>query len=225
MKVVYNGKEYIKLNKKWYDTSYILITEYDLQRKLDTYVKENKDNLIMDIYDIDRQVIFKYVPINSSIERNEISEKILYTFKYEDETNFGFFISAFKNKYKNLKLEDIIFCVAPGAESVEKNEGNLENFVIKIGKLCNCEVQIDLLLRKYSVEKTAFIKKEDRDFEKQYERQYNSIRVNEKFDVKGKEILIIDDIKVTGGTMTACRDILLKEGAKRVYTFYISETF
>ena len=44
-------------------------------------------------------------------------------------------------------------------------------------------------------------------------------------DLKDKEILIIDDVKVTGGTISACEKILLNAGAKRVYYFVISETY
>ncbi len=38
-----------------------------------------------------------------------------------------------------------------------------------------------------------------------------------KFDVKGKDVLIFDDIISTGGTIVAATRILKKQGAKRVY--------
>ena len=47
----------------------------------------------------------------------------------------------------------------------------------------------------------------------------NAFRINSKknFCVKGKKILLIDDIYTTGSTIEVCTNALLKEGAEKVY--------
>ena len=43
-------------------------------------------------------------------------------------------------------------------------------------------------------------------------------------DIKGKDILLIDDVVTTGNSMSACHEILNKAGAKNVFCLALSRT-
>jgi len=45
----------------------------------------------------------------------------------------------------------------------------------------------------------------------------NALTVDKNIDLKGKTILIVDDVYTTGTTMRTCAGVLKKAGAKRVY--------
>ncbi len=51
-----------------------------------------------------------------------------------------------------------------------------------------------------------------------------SFAIREGADVKGKTILICDDIKTTGATLKECADVLLAAGAKDVYCAAVAVT-
>ena len=46
--------------------------------------------------------------------------------------------------------------------------------------------------------------------------------VDETIDLKGKRIMLIDDIFTTGSTMNECARVLKKHGASEVYSFCLS---
>lgn len=51
-----------------------------------------------------------------------------------------------------------------------------------------------------------------------------SIVVKDKWQVKGKDILVIDDVFTTGGTMDACAKALKRAGANKVYGLTVCKT-
>ena len=52
----------------------------------------------------------------------------------------------------------------------------------------------------------------------------NSFAVTDTADVKGKTLILCDDIKTTGATLKECSDVLLKSGAKDVYCLCLALT-
>ena len=51
-----------------------------------------------------------------------------------------------------------------------------------------------------------------------------SIVTKDKWQVKGKDILVIDDVFTTGGTMDACAKALKRAGANKVYGLTVCKT-
>jgi len=55
-------------------------------------------------------------------------------------------------------------------------------------------------------------------------RHYDSIRVEHEDVIKGKAVLLIDDITTTGTTLKACRKLLLNSGASEVVCIVLGRT-
>ena len=52
----------------------------------------------------------------------------------------------------------------------------------------------------------------------------NAYKFNNNFDIKGKSVLLIDDIFTTGATVNECSRILKLNGAKTVFAICVAET-
>ena len=52
----------------------------------------------------------------------------------------------------------------------------------------------------------------------------DTLSFNSEFDIHDKHILLIDDVTTTGNSMLACREILIKNGARDVYCLALAKT-
>ena len=77
----------------------------------------------------------------------------------------------------------------------------------------------NVLYRKKVVTKSS-LNIEKRSFSKQYE----SLSARDIDLIKGKNVLLIDDFYTTGSSMKACKQILLENGANKVYLFSLART-
>ena len=79
----------------------------------------------------------------------------------------------------------------------------------------------DLMVRIKDTKSQIFLKKKERE-----NNLKNVFAVNEKYleTVKGKNILLVDDVMTTGATVENCAKILKKHGAKKVKVLTIAKT-
>lgn len=79
----------------------------------------------------------------------------------------------------------------------------------------------DLMVRIKDTKSQIFLKKKERE-----NNLKNVFAVNEKYFgiVKGKNILLVDDVMTTGATVENCAKILKKHGAKKVKVLTIAKT-
>ena len=52
----------------------------------------------------------------------------------------------------------------------------------------------------------------------------NAFEISEKSNIKGRDILLVDDVATTGSTLNECSRILLKAGARRVICLVLART-
>lgn len=71
---------------------------------------------------------------------------------------------------------------------------------------------VDCLERVHFTERQACLKRQER-----FMNVHNAFLFRKKFSVKGKVIILFDDIYTTGATINTCAHILHKAGAKDVY--------
>lgn len=186
-----------------------------------------KDNSTIDITKLN--YLYFYYPKNSP-KFNEFSQVILDVFKkeaftIEQKNRKNNFYNEFY-KYCILRLKDIysmpiILSVVPGHADTMVIDNTITSYVKFLSKKepNNFIDGSQILLREYSIEKSS-TSKETRTIEK----QYNSLKINGDCDIRGKVILLIDDIYTSGSTMLACKKLLEENGAQRIIMFSFSKT-
>ena len=156
-----------------------------------------------------------------------ISNKIINGLKRYSYANYSSFEGCvedfvfFKNVfYKfletyNLTSYNILTCV-PSHNKGNRNNNSIAILINDIAKNSSYIDGSQLLLRYQTIP-------EQKTQGKRYEETHlNSIKVNG--DVKGKKLILIDDITTSGASLKACKKILLNAGAKSVICFAFSKS-
>lgn len=146
------------------------------------------------------------------------TDKSLYQSKYENSGDFPEYLVTLTEKLYNTALKkekfDIILFIPPTVS------GNLvKNFAEKISKF----TKIPLSEGMVKLRKTE----EQRVFQNGYSKRENvknAFGYKEPKEIKGKNILLIDDIFDSGATLKEAGKLLTKMGAKRIVPLVIAKT-
>lgn len=235
--VEYNGQIYTyDSNGYFYDKNYLLVSS-SLNRTLLNILKSKElDCECIDSSsnnDIFKRIcksapnfnkinyIFTYSSEDYYSNQHTISNKIINVFKRNQYDDYKMFLYTFKkyfiNKY-HLDFKNCIICIVPSSKASNINSNALSNIATDISKIANCECQVNTLLRY----KTIASHLDEPNKLREQTTHLNSIKVNEQIDIKGKNLILLDDVTVTGTTLKACKNILLEAGAKDVMCFAFS---
>ena len=83
----------------------------------------------------------------------------------------------------------------------------------KIAKKCFMKVYDDMLIKKKNIQQSAL------KFEQRYTNVFGMYVFNSKYKdfLKGKSVLLVDDVITSGATVSECAKVLKENGAARVY--------
>ena len=161
------------------------------------------------------RAVFKY---------NDINGKMIMGLKYSDRTPYAKTLAKFMSgKIAELGDDfDVIVSVPIHRKKLMKRKFNqsalLANKIAKIsGKISN-----NIILKKTKdIQPQASLTRKQR-----IENVKGSIAINSKMNdyIKGKKILLIDDVITTGATANECAKILKKAGAEKVYLLTAART-
>lgn len=139
------------------------------------------------------------------------------TYNINDWLPFPDYLSSFLNLFDG----NWIICTVPGHEKTT-NEYNGTLDIIKLVSLKpNFIVRNTLIQRKFNVDKKAT---SYGSRIKDFRRDMESLQIEYGFDVKGKHIIVVDDITTTGSILIACKNILMDAGASSVVLFAFGKT-
>lgn len=156
---------------------------------------------------------------------NEILRKIIGDLKYRDQTFLAkkFAPILFEKARKEINDCDIIIAVPLHFKRLRKRKFNQAVLLAKV--LAKSAPQLkffpDFLLRTKHTKPQIELKKKERE-----NNLKNIFVVNEKYlgIIKGKKILLLDDVTTTGATLENCAKVLKKRGAKKVVALTIAKT-
>lgn len=150
------------------------------------------------------------------------SKKLIYAFKYNDQTSHAkMFAKLLLARYYS-EIQDIDFIVSVPMHRIKRLFRNYNPAQIlgeEISTLMSKPTIHDLLIKiKWTKTQTSLSKTQ---------REKNlagSLKINSKYNVKGKKILLVDDVRTTGTTSNNCSAILKKAGASVVKLVTIGAT-
>lgn len=164
---------------------------------------------------------FKAVAI---LAYDEISKNLITKFKYFDQTDLvKYFAKLMFNGAKEM-LEDVDFIAPVPLHKLRiiKRKYNQSAMLAKnISALGGKKSILDLLIRTKNNKPQASLNQKDRR-----KNVAGIFTVHQKYlpQIKGKNILLIDDVMTTGSTVEACAKTLKKAGAQKIYVLVIAKT-
>jgi ComF family protein len=166
----------------------------------------------LNIYDRDNELVDKvsiYFPIKNAYsflnyQNGSLSRGLIHQFKYKENINIGKYLTSLfiKQIEKTIWIEEIdIIIPVPlhWARLFKRGYNQSEIIARQIGKYFNIPVRTNILKRK-KYNPTQLYKNKER----RWENVKNIFLIKKIEEIKGKHILLIDDIITTGATMNAC---------------------
>lgn len=165
-----------------------------------------------------RKLYFEF--IRSPVEYKEPIKTLIHEFKYQGKHFLTNFLITLISQWweKNSKLFpqlDIVCCVPMNSvKQFLRGYNQAELLAYNFAKIYNFNFQPQLLKRTKLTVSQFKLTREQRLINVK-----DAFEINKKFVsyVKGKNILIIDDVCTTGETINQCAKVLKKSGAKNVY--------
>lgn len=118
---------------------------------------------------------------------------------------------------KRIKIDDIAIAVVPSHDPQKNNSG-----IKMIAKLlCSNTMRVDAihcLVRHKKIDKVALGGNRNKEV------HLSSIKVIDKHLIAGKLVLLLDDVTTTNNSMLACKELLLKNGARQVLSVALAQT-
>ena len=152
---------------------------------------------------------------------NKIVQKLIHEFKYSEMTRiakfFGEYSREYLNKYQPFDHIDIIAPVPLHIVRKRDRGFNQAEFLTKeISKNMGWDHVPTLIKRKRFTQTQTKLKKAKRK-----DNVSNAFSANPKINIKGRNILLVDDVFTTGATANSIAEILKEKQANKVYVFTI----
>lgn len=153
----------------------------------------------------------------------ENSKSLVHNFKYHDKTYLSkFFANLLHNKYqKIISKADMITCVPMHKfKRIFRLYNHAFILAKDLAKISNKAFEPDIITKTRSTKSQTYLSKTARK-----ENIKGSFALNNLQKVKGKRVLLIDDVITTGETINTCSRELKKAGAKEVVVLSIAKTY
>lgn len=118
-------------------------------------------------------------------------------------------ISYFFQQLDEEICKDVTICVVPSHMESDTNDSGIAELARRLANNGRID-KTDYILRKKTIDKLAY------GGIRNIRVQLDSLGVNEDMRIEGDVVLIVDDVTTSGASLEACREILLKNGARRV---------
>lgn len=152
------------------------------------------------------------------------SRKLIHALKYYDRTELAMTLGRWMARAGAELLEesDLICPVPLHWRRIWSRRYNQSQFLAKeLGRLSGLPVDGGLLLRRRHTPPQATLSREQRQ---RNVRGIFMVNPDRKAMVKGKRVLLVDDVYTTGATIRACTRMLLRAGAAEVRVLTLART-
>ena len=144
---------------------------------------------------------------------NGIWKDLVYNFKFSNHYRVADFIAHYISVYFNWFIKNKIIISVPDTPFArfKKGKSSVHYICRLLSRRYNFCYYYDVLNKVKKCKKQKTLKRDER-----YENVKNAFLVKKGHLIKGKEIVLVDDVFTTGATVNECSKILLSAGAKSV---------
>ena len=152
---------------------------------------------------------------------NKVVQNMIHEFKYNEITRIAKFMGALSQEYlERFKPFDHIDYIVPvPLHKVKKRSrgfNQAEYLTREISKKMNWKHLPKLIKRKRYTETQTKLNKDQRKKNVSF-----AFKINPKYEIKEKNILLVDDVFTTGATVNSISTILKEKHANKVFVFTI----
>ncbi|MDO9592564.1 MAG: ComF family protein [Erysipelotrichaceae bacterium] len=155
---------------------------------------------------------------------SQVAQKLIFRYKYKDKRFIGYHMAEMMADLLTSTWISDVDCVAgvPSSLRRKKIRGYCQMALIAghLGELSGIRAAQDALVRTRETPRMKKLNREERSAALQ-----NSFEVKDAAAVRGKSVLLIDDIMTSGATLEACSKALLEAGASEVYAMTFATVF
>ena len=159
---------------------------------------------------------------HSAMVYDDASRRLILSFKHSDRLHPVRAMADWmrRNGAELWQTADIIIPVPLHRWRLFKRRYNQAALLAQeLGKLLNKPVAVDALQRIKATASQGHLNREQRR-----QNIAGAFRLAPRTDVKGKTVVLVDDVLTTGATVNACSRVLLKAGATAVYVATLART-
>ncbi|MBI1937336.1 MAG: ComF family protein [Ignavibacteriales bacterium] len=155
-------------------------------------------------------------------EKEKTLQHIIHALKYNGNFRLGIFLgrlAAEKAKHKISEWDADIIVPVPIHRLKKAERGYNQSFYISkgIGSVLQIQIVKNAVVRKKFTEtQTAFASEERKENVK------DAFAIKNKNVVRGKKIILVDDVITTGATISECAKVLIENGAEKVFAFSVA---
>ncbi|MGI5842026.1 MAG: double zinc ribbon domain-containing protein [Christensenellales bacterium] len=147
---------------------------------------------------------------------------VVHKFKY-DNAKYLFYPSAsFMARvfFEKVQYADLIIPVPMHAKAKKKRGYNqAEMLALSLAEITGIKCESEVLVKEHETQKQA-----DLDFKDRQENLKSAFKIKDKQKIKGKLVVLVDDILTSGATANECSAVLKKAGAKKVVVLTLART-
>jgi len=153
---------------------------------------------------------------------SEVIRNLIHNFKYSDLPKIGAILGGFAKDFiiKTRIFSDTDFVLPVPLHKVKKRIRGFNQSEIlakKISKGLKFKLMSDLVLRKKFTRTQTKLTRKQRQ-----ENVADAFAFNKKFNIEGKNILLVDDVFTTGSTADSISKVLRKNNPKKIYVLTIA---
>ncbi len=166
----------------------------------------------------------EYFKALAVLNYDETSRSLITKFKYFDQTNLAKYFAELMFKQAKEILPDIDF-IAPiplhKFRIIQRKYNQSALLAKNIAASGGKKMLLDLLIRTKNNKPQASLNQKMRK-----QNVAGIFKVKEKYlsEIKGKNILLVDDVITTGATAESCCKVLKKSGAEKIYVLTLAKT-
>jgi ComF family protein len=151
-----------------------------------------------------------------TFQKEGMVQEMVHALKYRYKRDVGSLLGAFAARYMiesgKFNYIDCIIPVPISSKRLKKRGYNqAQIFGEGISKEINAPIQHKVLIKIRDTGTQTARSRQDR-----MEKVANSFSVKKKALIKGRHVLLVDDVITTGATLESCASLLLKEGARSI---------